>query len=332
LIYKYKAETAILKCNYECNQMKNNDSLKNMVYFLCLLFCSNASSFAQTLVKSTVQSNPKWAEAKLDKKIKNAGWSVLEANNCAFSVKYLNVQNQLPLIATLSPPKESECEAVVASNYELLPNNILFANYEEERGGVAYLFLPTAKKLSWIKVVYLSGDEDSLVAKVQGSKIYLASSTDKFTLDIQPDGGFKIVDKISGYEDEIACSSKMRFKDGGGRGSDAKITVADGKIVALDISSYATNGQVGGAYFCNFDTANIFQSEPKSKIKFSKVGSVTTMRMKSVDEESVAHIKKINDTYVIEPKGISRDYCGFGAEWPASITLKAGIKNCNVVY
>lgn len=312
--------------------MKNKSLITDFVCFLCLLLCSNASSFAQTLAKSTVQSNPKWGEAKLDKKINNAGWSVLEANNCAFSVKYLNAQNKLQLIATLRPPKESECEAVVASNYELLSNNILFANYEEERGGVAYLFMPTGKKLSWIKVVYLSGDEDSLVAKVQGSKVYLSSSTDKFTLDILPDGGFRIVDKKSGYADEIACSSKMRFKDGGERGSDAKITIADGKIVALDMSSYATNGQVGGAYFCDFDTANILQSEPKSKIEFSEVGSMTTMRVKSLDEESVAHIKKINDTYVIKPRGISRDYCGSGAEWPASITLKAGIKNCNVVY
>ena len=179
--------------------MKANSLIINSVYWVCFLFCCNMTSSAQTLMKPAVQSSVKWIKVKLDKKINNAGWIVSEANNCAFSVQYSNAQNQLKLIATINPPKASECEALVASNYELLPNNILFANYEEERGGVAYLFLPTAKKLSWIKVVYLSGDEDSLVAKVRGTKIYLSSSTDKFTLDILPAVGFKMVDKISGY-------------------------------------------------------------------------------------------------------------------------------------
>lgn len=312
--------------------MKNNVLIKNYFFFVCFLYCCSMSISDQAIANQKEQSTKRWIEAKLVQKITNAGWKVFEANNCAFTVQYLNVQNQQQINTASIPPKESECDAIVARNYELLPNNILFANYEKERGGVAYLFLPTAKKLSWIKLVYLSGDEDSLVAKVRGARIYLSSSTDKFTLDILPDGGLKMVDKISAYEDEIVCSSKVRFKDGGGRGSDAKLTIVEGKIVALNISSYTANGQIGGAYFCNFDTESILKSEPKSKIEFSRIGSMTTMSLKSLDEESVAHIKKINDTYVITPRGISRDYCGFGVEWPASITLTTGIKSCNVVY
>lgn len=194
--------------------MKVNISI-SLVFSMCLAFCINTHSFAQTLAKSIKSSNVKWNVLKLDKKFNKNRWVVLEGDSkCAFFVKYSSVQNKLRQEIAL---KLTECDGMTDTTYELLADNILLANWQEERGGAVFLFLPTSQKIFWIELSYMSGDEDSLVAKIQGAQILISTSIHKFVLDIIPNEGLKIVKNMAQIENEQVCTSTKRFKECGSK-------------------------------------------------------------------------------------------------------------------
>ncbi|MTW14054.1 hypothetical protein GM658_25905 [Pseudoduganella eburnea] len=46
--------------------------------------------------------------------------------------------------------------------------------------------------------------------------------------------------------------------------------------------------------------------------------------------QSQVKVRRVGANFVIDPSGISRDYCGAGAEWPRTIAIEPGKKKCKV--
>lgn len=157
---------------------------------------SNDRSFLKDISKQAKPPadnlNGEFNVPKFDKLIKNSHWQVLEANgSCGFFVKYSGT-SELSKAITLS-----ECDNVINTSYQLLSNNVLFANWQSERGGKAYLVSPNSKGFALLELKYMSGDEDSLSAKVNGNAIYLSSSTDKIEVLRASNAELKIVKRAS---------------------------------------------------------------------------------------------------------------------------------------
>lgn len=123
--------------------------------------------------------------------------------------------------------------------------------------------------------------------------------------------------------EEISCATDKQLEGGASSGYSAKISVAGNKISALKVESYNASGQEGGAYFCTLDTA-----DSDSKATWSVSGTDTKLTMETLGETSQVSISHVGNAYVINLEDVKRVYCGFGAEWPASITVTPKKKAC----
>ncbi len=125
--------------------------------------------------------------------------------------------------------------------------------------------------------------------------------------------------------EEISCATKKSLGDGASAGYSATISVAVNKITALQVESYNASGQEGGAYFCSLDSA-----DKDSKATWSVSGADTKLSIETLGETSELSIHRAGDAYVINFDDVKRVYCGFGAEWPGSITVTPKKKACGV--
>ena len=125
--------------------------------------------------------------------------------------------------------------------------------------------------------------------------------------------------------EEISCATDKQLEEGASSGYSARISVTEKKITALKVESYIASGQEGGAYFCTLDTA-----DADSKVKWSVSGAETKLEIETLGEMSSLSIHQVGKSYVINLDDVKRVYCGFGAEWPGSITLTPSKKQCAV--
>jgi len=125
--------------------------------------------------------------------------------------------------------------------------------------------------------------------------------------------------------EEISCATDKQLEEGASSGFSAQISLAGKKITALKVESYNASGQEGGAYFCTLDTR-----DADSKVKWSAAGSDTKLEIETLGETSQLSIHQVGKSYVINLEDVKRVYCGFGAEWPGSITLTPSKKECTV--
>lgn len=160
-------------------------------------------SISTVLLLTLSVVNPAFAQSsalkgsvlKLDKKQQDSQWQVREvAAACAFVVKHSKAQQSLETKIKLS---DENCESMVATHYQLLSNNVLFVNWSSERGGMAYLFSLAGSQLANLQIPYLSGDEDTLIAKVKDNTILLSSNTDKFVVNQAATGELSLSKKSS---------------------------------------------------------------------------------------------------------------------------------------
>lgn len=128
-----------------------------------------------------------------------------------------------------------------------------------------------------------------------------------------------------GFTEEIACKSVEKFADGSSSGNSAKLTLANGRIVGLDVESFNASGQEGGGYVCSLDTADV-----DSKSNWSVSGDISTLEIVTMGEKSRLSVKRAKGSYLLNLDEVSRVYCGFGAEWPATILISPGSKSCLV--
>lgn len=127
------------------------------------------------------------------------------------------------------------------------------------------------------------------------------------------------------FAEQLSCQLAKRYKDGGSVSYSANITLGAGKITALYVNSTIASGAEGGGYLCAFNTSKLNKTA-----KWSEQGALTTLMVNDDGEESVVSIRKVGGAYVIDPSGINRYYCGFGAEWPDEIIVTSGSKKCKV--
>jgi hypothetical protein len=125
--------------------------------------------------------------------------------------------------------------------------------------------------------------------------------------------------------EDISCASDKRLEEGASSGNSATISITGKKITALKVESYNASGEEGGAYFCSLDTA-----DKDSRATWSVSGSDTTLEIETLGETSHLTVKHVGDAYVINFEDVKRVYCGFGAEWPGSVTVTAKKKECIV--
>lgn len=129
----------------------------------------------------------------------------------------------------------------------------------------------------------------------------------------------------TGIAEEIACKSVETAADGSSSGQSAELTLEDGRIVGLAVESFNASGEEGGAYACNLDTA-----DADSRSTWSVSGNTTKLQIVTMGEKSRVYIKHTKGAYLLNLEEANRVYCGFGAEWPATIVISPGSKNCLV--
>lgn len=129
----------------------------------------------------------------------------------------------------------------------------------------------------------------------------------------------------AGIAAEIACESVEKSADGSSSGHSAKLTLVDGRIVGLAVESFTASGEEGGAYACNLDTA-----DGDTKSRWSVSGDTVKLDMVTMGEKSSVFVKRTKGSYLLDLEKVSRVYCGFGAEWPATLVISAASKHCLV--
>jgi hypothetical protein len=130
---------------------------------------------------------------------------------------------------------------------------------------------------------------------------------------------------VCSVAEEISCASDKQLEDGASSGYSTRISMTGKKISAIKVESYNASGQEGGAYFCTLDS-----TDPESKVTWSVSGADTTLTMETLGETSQVTISHSGNSYVLNLAEAKRVYCGFGAEWPSSITVTPKKKACTV--
>ena len=125
------------------------------------------------------------------------------------------------------------------------------------------------------------------------------------------------------FAEEYACVTKKSFNGGASSGVEAKVILKGAHISRLVVSSFNATGKEGGGYVCYFDT-----SEPDVNAQWKTQGHTTVVEVGSVDDKSNVQINERDTGYTINLEGLSKDYCGFGANWPTSLTIIKGRKSC----
>jgi len=130
--------------------------------------------------------------------------------------------------------------------------------------------------------------------------------------------------------EDLQCKYEQRFKDGGSKGADVKLTIVNGKIEKLVVYSFVASGKEGGGYVCGIDT-----SENDLKLEWSTTNKKTILEVAYDDSslaKSVIEIEPIGNTYKINLERASHEACGFGAEWPLYVVIEKGNQKCRVTY
>ncbi len=99
-----------------------------------------------------------------------------------------------------------------------------------------------------------------------------------------------------------------------------------GKITGLTYSNVMSNGEEGGAYFCDLDLA-----AGSPHLEWIRADGKIRVIDKDPEEESFAEIETLpGGGYKVSLGNVSSYHCGFGSEFPAYIILKKSDKACVV--
>ncbi len=125
----------------------------------------------------------------------------------------------------------------------------------------------------------------------------------------------------------LECKSDKAFKGGASAEWSLSLEIIDDKVVGLDYSGVMSNGQEGGAYFCEINAA-----EKNKDSKWARNGKNTLVTgFKGDDESNLEIVVLPNGDYKVNFESMkTMPYCGFGAEFPQHIVLRKGRKSCIV--
>lgn len=154
------------------------------------------------------------------------------------------------------------------------------------------------------------------------STILLTKKKDSYVIISEKD----TTTQIAGAEN-LKCMYEQRFKGGGSKGAEARLTIEKGKIIGLTIYSSVSSGKEGGGYVCGIDT-----SEQDQKITWSIKDKKTILDVEDdlPGNKSVIEIEQIGNSYKINLEKASLSACGFGADWPRAVVIERGNEKCRV--
>lgn len=130
---------------------------------------------------------------------------------------------------------------------------------------------------------------------------------------------------VSGAE-TLGCAYKEAFKGGGWRDAAVTLNVEGGDVTAISYLNGIASGKEGGGYACAFDA-----SVSDGKSAWTKEGKRTAVVLKG-DKNSTFEIRRSKKGFTIRFLEMSTEHCGFGAEFPESVTLDRSKKKCLMKY
>jgi hypothetical protein len=129
----------------------------------------------------------------------------------------------------------------------------------------------------------------------------------------------------SGAE-SLTCEYKQAFKEGGWRHAHVTLTVEEGKVDAISYRNGIASGKEGGGYLCAFDAAAV-----DGKSVWTREKGRTVVELKG-EKSSTFEIYESKKGFSIRFMEMSKEYCGFGAEFPESVHIDKGKAKCRVKF
>jgi hypothetical protein len=128
--------------------------------------------------------------------------------------------------------------------------------------------------------------------------------------------------------DSMHCSLNESFLEGGGREIEAKLVYDRGQLRSVSLSASISDGEEGGGSLCSIDIDRL-----GSDVAWTRDGATDRLDTSAeTGDPSMLSIETTKDGFVIFPADLSRYYCGFGAEWPTSISVSRGVHDCAVTF
>ena len=121
---------------------------------------------------------------------------------------------------------------------------------------------------------------------------------------------------------QLDCTYRADFSDGGRKEVKVEVQLKDHQVVGLSVWSGIASGEEGRGYSCALET-----SRTSRVAKWLSSGNTMTMdTSKETGEASTVKVARLTGAFKIILSNTSNYYCGFGAEWPESVTLTKGQK------
>jgi hypothetical protein len=128
--------------------------------------------------------------------------------------------------------------------------------------------------------------------------------------------------------ESMHCSLNESFSEGGGREIEAKLVYDHGQLRSVNLSVSISDGEEGGGSLCSIDIDRF-----GSDVAWTRDGATDRLDTSAeTGDPSMLSIETTKDGFVIFPADLSRYYCGFGAEWPTSISVSRGVHDCAVTF
>lgn len=132
---------------------------------------------------------------------------------------------------------------------------------------------------------------------------------------------------ISMQAETLTCKAARQYKEGGGEEDELTLKIEKGRVTRVIFSNVMSNGQEGGAYFCDLDIG-----EKSPGWEWERSGKKTRVTNTKSAIDSYAEIELLPDGRIAAHLGTlsPMDHCGFGSEFPDVVILKRGSRKCAV--
>lgn len=168
------------------NTSKPEKSLAALLGAFCLsLCCTAASAEPQANEPSSATKSPVKIEFK--EKRHDAEWIVLENSDCQFFIFYNDKTKKYK-----SRIGMNHCSAIANTEYKLVRDNVLVANFASERGGYVYIFHAAENRLYWINEEYKSSDESEFIVRDDEAQIAIETDMTRMTARILKTGRIEV--------------------------------------------------------------------------------------------------------------------------------------------
>lgn len=129
-------------------------------------------------------------------------------------------------------------------------------------------------------------------------------------------------------ETVLSCAKKERFDDGAIKDTNVRLRLRGNKISSIFYEGGISTGKLGGSYSCEF-SSNRNDKEAKWKQSGQNLEITPTSNLNDRLQPKVI-ISPIKGGYRIAFDSMTRQFCGFSAEFPQSLDILRNNKRCKV--